>query len=396
MSNFEIDKSLIFDTPLERIPKVLKEQIDIKKPFIDCHTHVFNHNDVPTGYLGIRLPVGRHFLGLLANILHKWKKNTDRDKMSRYAYFLTTMKSRSSEGIFRRMINKYYSEHQNAVFVVLTMDMDPAIKGQSNRSIWTQLAIIAILREQYPTKVLPFVCIDPRRDNALEIFQDAFDKNKHLRYFGLKVYPSLGFLPSHPNLMKMYEVCEEKNIPILTHCSSGSTHGSKRKLDVEGIFVDNDNNWKEGPHRFKAKFLRKKKSYRDYFNRPQHWAPVLDRFKKLNLNIAHFAGDHSWKNYLTRKDNKWIVTIIEFMDSYENVYADFSYTMYSQKHTLKLKEMMQENSKLASRVLFGSDYYMVIIEGNYGEMLERFKNDLGEDFMHQIAVVNPNRHLFGI
>ena len=68
----------------------------------------------------------------------------------------------------------------------------------------------------------------------------------------------------------------------------------------------------------------------------------------------------------------------------------------SQKHTLKLKAAMQQHATLASRVLYGSDYYMLVVEGKLHEILNRFKKDMGDELMHQLSVVNPNRYLFGL
>jgi predicted TIM-barrel fold metal-dependent hydrolase len=391
-----IDPTVIPNNPLDRVHPKMKQLLLEKKPFIDIHTHVFNYMDVPSKFIGIRLPMGSRFIGWMSRLLHSIKGG-DRDKLSRYAYFLETMKSRSSEAIFRRMYKSYYQEYPEAIYGVLTMDMDIGIDGRANRSIWTQLGVVAQLREQYPTRVLPYACIDPRRnDEAIELFQTAFDFDKHLKYFGVKVYPSLGYLPSHPQMMKMYEVCAMKNIPVLTHCSSGSTHGSDRKLnDVKGVFATYEGENKPGPHQFKAARFRKKRDYRNFFNRPHHWIPVLEKYPKLRLNIAHFGGDEAWELFVTGKDKtNWVQTVIDLVKKYENVYADFSYTMYSEKYSKKLRSMMEADPELADKVLFGSDYYMLVIEDKYDKILARFKGDMGPELMHKIAVENPHRHLF--
>lgn len=401
MSQKTINSALIANSPMERIPVELKEKIQKKKPFIDIHTHVFTVNDVPPNFLGIRIPMNRRFIGAVSQVAYWMKrgfrKSRSRDETSGIGYFLKTMKGRSSEYNYKRMAKTYYADHPDALFGILTMDMNVGI-GRANNSIRSQLGTIAMLRNQFPTKILPYACIDPRRgDEALELFEDAFNTNGYLKYVGLKVYPSLGYLPSHPILMKMYAICEEKGIPVLTHCSSGSTHGSDKKQNsVPGIYVNDKDEYVKNAD-FKAAMFHKKRDYRDFFNRPQNWAPVLDKFPNLNLNIAHFGGDDAWKEFAsTKASNEWVDTIIKFMKEYDHVYADFSYTLYDRKYSRCLKKQMENDPEIMEKVLFGSDYYMLVIEDDYRTILRNFKSDMGPELMERLTVTNPNKHLFGI
>ena len=386
-------KKNIPDSPRDRLVKEMREKFGKGDPFIDIHTHIFTLNDVPASYVGLRLPMTRRFLGRVVRFINSIKKVEKRDNMSGYTYFITTMKDRSSEAIYRRMNKVYYSEkYPDAVYGVLTMDMNVGIKGGTHNSIWTQFAIVSMIRNVYPDRIIPFAAIDPRRKDALELFAEAFDKNKPYKYFGLKVYPSLGYLPSHPVNMQMLEICRDKQIPVLAHCSSGSTHGSATEDRAEGIFVHYDGNRETDPV-FKSRPFRKHSSYRDFYNRPHHWDAVLEQLPELKLNLAHFGGGEAWKGYLSGEDPRWVNKIIEQAEKYPNVYTDFSYTLYKPAYATKLKELMEERPKLAEKVLFGSDYYMVVIEEDYRKILERFEGIMGEENMKRLARENNRKYL---
>lgn len=53
-------------------------------------------------------------------------------------------------------------------------------------------------------------------DNIHDFLKDI-GTNKD--FHGVKLYPSLGFLPSHPNLIPIYEYCVANNIPITVHAA---------------------------------------------------------------------------------------------------------------------------------------------------------------------------------
>lgn len=386
---------VIPDNPKDRLPEELVKKFEESDPFIDVHTHLFTLNDVPSKFLGVRIPMNRYFIGNLVRLLKYFKKDKSRNSLSGYSYFLTTMKDRSSEAIYRRMNKVYYQdEHPDAVFGVLTMDMEVGIKGGTHNTIWTQFGIIAMVRNIYPDKILPFACIDPRRDDAMDLFKAAFNEHKPYKYYGLKVYPSLGYLPSHPILMQMLEVCEKKGIPVLSHCSGASTHGSLRKQTAKGTFV-NYNGDEEIDKEFKARLFKKKKDYRDFYNRPHHWDPVLKQFPKLRLNIAHFGGDQAWDDYTKNQSGKerWVEKIIEQMEAYDHVYADFSYTLSYPAFANKLKQLITQNPIVADRILFGSDYYMLVIEDDYRNILSNFKQTMGKETMDKLSRTNNRTYL---
>ena len=82
------------------------------------------------------------------------------------------------------------------------------------------------------------------------------------------------------------------------------------------------------------------------------------------------------------------------MYRYDNLYVDFSYTMYNDEYNRELKNLIYDNSLLRSRVLFGSDYYMLVREGHYRDLFADFRTRMGDDIMKQIAFDNTRAYLF--
>ncbi|MCK4920942.1 MAG: amidohydrolase family protein, partial [Bacteroidales bacterium] len=138
-----------------------------------------------------------------------------------------------------------------------------------------------------------------------------------------------------------------------------------------------------------------KKDYANFFNHPRNWIPVLERFPNLKLNLAHFGGDKEWKEFLLDKSDTWVSRIIDLMERFPNLYADFSYTMYNSNISTKLKSLILDNKLIESRVLYGSDYYMIVKEGHFRALKNKFHTLMGDEIMKKIAGENPIKFLFG-
>ncbi|MEA3446756.1 MAG: amidohydrolase family protein [Bacteroidota bacterium] len=387
----EIKKN-IHDKPLDRIPPELRQQIEKGMPFTDIHTHIFNYKDVPNKYLGIRMPFKPKFLGKISKILHGTVKRKDTDWLSKFAYFIDVIDDLNSDEVLRK-IQKYYSN--DSLIVTLMMDMHIGIGGTSHNNLQKQMDSVRDIRNNNKNRMLPFMAIDPRRHDALEIFSKAFDKNGEYQFFGLKVYPSLGYLPSHPNLIKMFDICQDKRIPVLAHCSSATVHSSSGKIkDIEGVTFNPDGSENYEPVSKRFRMPNKKQKFADFFNHPRNWEPVLEKYKKLNLCLAHFGGDDQWEKLVKGKTDNWVVRIIDLMYRYENVYADFAYTLYNHNYASRLKQMILDNQIIADRTLFGSDYFMVVTEGHFRNVLANFRTTMGDKIMHKIAKENAGRYLF--
>ena len=64
------------------------------------------------------------------------------------------------------------------------------------------------LSNNYPGKVFPFLAVDPRRIGIMKLID--LKVNKGIGIFkGIKIYPPLGYLPTHPNLEPVFEYCSQ-------------------------------------------------------------------------------------------------------------------------------------------------------------------------------------------
>ncbi len=374
--------------PWDRVPDEMKALMNSSNLTFDVHCHVFNFDTVPDKFLGIRIPRSRRVLKEIEHFLHKLIWYTDTDKLSNLAYFINVCKSYSIKEISEKLFD-YYPDTK-AIFCPLMMDMRPGIKGEQKVNYNKQIDNMKSLRNQFPDKLLPFVAIDPNNPDAEDIFLKAF--SEEYKFFGIKIYPSLGYLPSNPNLMKIYKVCEAKKIPVTAHCGGGTVHSSYRHIkNIAGKRLDEDNHWVDFTE---ERCFFTKNSYASYFNNPRNWEPVLHSFPKLKLNLAHFGCPEEWEKLLKGENNTWVSRIMDLMVRYDNVYADFSYDIFDHKIFGILRKQIEDNSLVAERTLYGSDYYMVVIEGHFRSIKMDFITSMGDQIMNQIAAVNPKRFLF--
>lgn len=128
------------------------------------------------------------------------------------------------------------------------------------------------------------------------------DHIKDLGLHGVKLHPDIQrFRIDDPRCLKIYELCEKDDIPILMHT---------------------------GDYRY------------DYSN-PNRLVPVLDRFKNLTIIGAHLGGWSVWDE------------AVEKLSRYKNFYVDTSSSLYElpiDKATSIIRAYGTH------RVLFGSDF----------------------------------------
>jgi predicted TIM-barrel fold metal-dependent hydrolase len=371
----------------DRIPAAMKALIDDPQVTFDVHCHVFNFDAVPDKFLGIRIPMTRRFFQFLENLLHKLIWYTDTDPLSNLAYFINIGKNSTIEQIAEKLFG-YYSPTKT-IFCPLMLDMRPGIEGNQRVPYSQQIENMKNLRDAHPDKLLPFVALDPRNPDLNDIFSTAFDEEHN--FFGVKIYPSLGYLPSNSKLMQIYEACEAKRIPVTTHCGGGTLHSSHCRIEnIQGQRMDENN---QPVNIIESRWFLTRGSYADYFNHPKNWEPVLYAFPKLKLNLAHFGGDTQWEKLVRGKNNTWVSRIMDMMTRYENVYADFSFNIWDHKIYDIFRKEIENNALIAERTLYGSDYYMVVTEGHFRSIKIDFITAMGDSVMQKIAVENPKRFL---
>ena len=204
---------------------------------------------------------------------------------------------------------------------------------------------------------------------------------EHLKsnfFAGVKVYPPLGFdpWPKDARLLNrvrhLYKYCSLKRIPITCH---GSTGG----------------------------FVTVSRKQKKNFTAIAKWKEVLTHYPSLKLNVAHFPANGRRFGFLPPAEKDRLDAIIPLVQTYENVYVDFSYRATGDKYYSLLKKVIEKQpgddkkKKLTERILFGSDFCVNLFSVNsYNEYLRIFSetSHLTEPQKHLFCSLNPERFLF--
>lgn len=272
-----------------------------------------------------------------------------------------------------------------------------------------------------------------------QTFADQFlyDDNGSGLFWGMKMYPRLGYAPddfdNYKNLKEFYRTCESKGIPITIHCNAGG-------MSVPDYFLyeryDHGNIKKEYNLHDAEKYFDGTTTGTESKDSPARWAKVLESFPKLKICLAHFGGCDTWKEAGNLKETEnelkmrkpclgsskydhcdkyrdWIKSIAELISTKENVYTDISYFVndnpsifginYNLEDVAKnLSWLIKQYKDLKDRILMGSDWYMIELEHDKGvgeyftrmfRMLKQVSKEVQFDAWHQFAVVNPLRYM---
>jgi len=301
---------------------------------------------------------------------------------------------------------------EQVITTALMMDLKPGWGAPIEKSAHEQIDELKQLSIDYP--VLPFLFCDPRRakrddneptaenpyykENLYSLFDHAFSGPNP--FFGVKIYPCLGYDPSDYRLWPIYELCEKYSIPVLSH------HGGdriavhfKRREDKEYEYFKGD--------QLDILYPKNRKDLSVMLNDPARWRLVLEKFPKLKLNIAHFGGDAAWseippkkQHERTGRNQKRKETILQLMRDFPHVYADFSYNIVEPEQTQRLKTLLLAEKEIRSRTLFGTDYWVVGIEGDLQQEQQKFLAALdqgapvGNPLATELSYTNPHTYLF--
>jgi predicted TIM-barrel fold metal-dependent hydrolase len=207
------------------------------------------------------------------------------------------------------------------------------------------------------------------------------------------MYTSQGYRPWDPRLPVLkhfYARCVTERISVMNHCTpdGAPTFDRKQYLDFQ-----HPRDGRKAPPRALGAL--------EYFNRnfvaPKAWENVLDkkvngtRLYKLRLCLAHFGGN-------TRLGREWFMDILNLIREYPNVYADISSSFcrrefrdFFKAEVLKDKEAFDK--KIRHRILFGSDWYLTLLDGRdyreYCETAKNFLDDMDTSLWIRFTQANP-------
>lgn len=203
----------------------------------------------------------------------------------------------------------------------------------------------------------PFFCIDPRRPGVIESILDGnFITRKPGGFYGIKLYPRLGYHPMAGRLPLLYQYCAKNNIPITTHCSLSGF--PPWHTDAED-FCD-----------------------------PENFRPALEANPNLTIDFAHFGN----------KSISWGNTIIDLMETYPNVYSDLAcYTGNKDIDGFKhLYWGKNADNIVKQRTMYGSDFdvfYFTKAEMDMHEYMHAFKASFTKEELHNMMSVLPPKFL---
>ncbi len=392
----------------DRLSAKTLEKIKGDNLFFDIHAHCFTFQNVPKNFTRLQLIKVPH--GFFKSWIYKFLGRFIKEPDSGIFAFFSVGAYYNSTLITKKLLNNYSKffkekkEEKHFVIGMLSMNMEYAISQEIPENHERQMQDLIKTcqyfdREKklkYTASILPFVGLDPNNKETYQLFLNAFANNHYLHpVFGIKIYPTLGFLPSHPTLMDVFEIAEQKQIPITTHCGGAATKTDSHKVDIKAIQIN-----KEGALELKEETFEgsAKDDYVAFFNGPDRWKPVLKKYPKLQLNIAHFGSSDQWENYFENKKNpqNHVFQTLKLVETNENVFADISYTFFDRIALTEIRDLMIANPIFQKRFLFGSDFYMVLSENDIHDIMTQFYQvfENHENLVRALTIENPKQFLF--
>jgi len=240
---------------------------------------------------------------------------------------------------------------------------------QMTPGFYQHMKDLRALQKKRAESVFPFLAVDPRRTGIEMLVQEQVIAGP---FKGIKLYPPLGYLPTHPALYPIYKLCMQHDVPVTVHtspygfntlCKRVQVLSKKRDGSTETITVE----------------LSQYPSAAAYFANPNNWLEILEneKFNKLRLNFAHFGGDadirHSAESPGT--PGNWTEQIIQLMNRFENVYADCAFCPDSDTMNW-IKEIAAREPIVKQRLMFGTDFIMVMLKYEQDGLQTYFNNYL--------------------
>ena len=361
----------------------------------NVHLHIFTGNCAPKDFLQVGLNLGDGMSRILKWLFMSrpiaWVITRLGGAISNKKLQFLKIGVMATQGkVFENIMDAYsQSQYSDIRFVALSIDMGYMTDGKNlpNQNFNSQLQEIVKLKKMYPDKLFPFYGIDPRNPDTLH-FENLKTQLESKTFSGIKLYPPNGFFPFDPRLDALYQYAESNNIPIMTHCTRGGSYYIGK--DVWSIIPDNPPSLNPN-HPVMNKVRSRIAAYKkpslsgfdtnkricNLFSHPENYLPVLEKYPKLHLCIAHMGGDieilgsghHDSKLAKLYNDclklesgtMSWYDIIKQqiLTDDYPNTFTDISYSIADKACMVKVREDILSNKIGVERILFGTDYFMV-------------------------------------
>jgi predicted TIM-barrel fold metal-dependent hydrolase len=375
--------------------------------FFNTHTHIFNVPCVPDAFITnykfpqiigriIRSAVHKKLVRkILLGILKRIPFSVGGLQLKRYAALVEVAINKYQDQVFETLRSNYTAE---ARFILLTMNFDymtgDAPAGNYNH-YETQLHEALEVKKLYGDKALPFLFIDPRKgaNECLKQLHFYFDQNYNRGIAGIKIYPSLGYYPFHPNMENVYAFAEAHQIPIITHTNKDGGAYYAGRFTPQVMSYNSFNPTAETSSFLNSQLspfpsFKNPRSYANIMMHPVTYYDVLRKFPKLKICLAHFGGDEELLNQDDQSDKyNWTRTIKALMTEFDNVYTDVSFTLISHKANRRILADMT-NPVFSRKILFGTDFFMTAPYDNDKKLTENFLGVLASH-TRQLTETNP-------
>ncbi|MHA1229930.1 MAG: amidohydrolase family protein [Candidatus Helarchaeota archaeon] len=247
--------------------------------------------------------------------------------------FKSDIMKRSFDGTPERLINEM-DEAGIDKTVVFGVDWG-LLLGEPKKSIEEYNKYIANAASEYSDRLIGFFTIDPRRKNAIDLFEKAISK---WELKGLKLHPTTGYSINDLSTRRLIEKAIEFDIPVISHL--GYIFGLKGHLASVSQFDDLTNDYPD-----------------------------------LRLALAHL-------NYGS------VDELLFFMFAKANVYCDFCaygqiMLMNSPIDFYKNMRYFMNFEGIRDRIMFGSDWPMTSNIMSLKDWVKKIQ-DLGNDKLTNI------------
>ena len=410
------------------------------KSFTNAHSHIFTVNHAPDYFL--KTAVNNT---LVAKLLERWvqKKSTrvlfnvthwvfskilypnKRDVVERYIEFVKIGSAATQRDVYDQLAKTYVKFGQYKI-IVLTQVLDYLdVESTSNHiRIQTQVEQVAELKRNalYQNHICPFLGLDARQ-TGINLNKDWVEKfiSKEYGFYGIKIYPAAGFFPFDECLDPVWKWAEANNVPVMTHCTrSGSFYLGRIESIINGGGFQVRSLNPTSPYMASiterisnvmndTSIRKKNKIWCNVFGHPDNYRPILEKYPKLKICLAHLGGateinrvgkpSSSFPSYL--QDN-WYEAVIQLMKDYENVYADISYTLADKEALEKIvayfrsADAVDKNGKpLINKLMYGTDFYLTQQEpkGDEPDLQTIFLNAFNTQEINTMAYENTNAYL---
>jgi predicted TIM-barrel fold metal-dependent hydrolase len=379
--------------------------------FYNTHTHIFNVPCVPNAFLSnYRIP---GFLGKLIRkaVRKKWLRKSilwllqripfkvGGLQVRRYAALVDVAMHRYQDQVFDILASNYASD---ARMVVLTMNFDYMSGGVPDNTYnhyTTQLHEVLEVKNRYEHKVVPFLFVDPRMgaSECFDLVKKHFDPARPLGLVGIKIYPSLGYYPFHPNMDKVYAFAEENSIPVITHANKdGGAYYAGRFLP--GMFTYLSFNPTPESKAFLDRELagfstiKDPRVFANILMHPVLYTDVLRKYPKLKISFAHFGGsDEIEDQFKPKGPDNWTLTIKSLIRQFPNVYTDISFALAFEKSNRIIATDMAD-PLFNQRILFGTDFFMTTPYDTDKKLMDGFFKIL-KPYFKELTDTNPANFL---